>query len=167
MLRLRPATFADRATLEHWNTFQHVIDSGALDDGLDWSVELGQDADWQETLLAEVDGVPIGVVQVIDPLREATHYWGEVEPNLRAIDIWIGPRERLGRGHGTEMMTIALDRCFSDSAVTAVIIDPVRSNEGAIRFYRRLGFVDDHETVLDDETLVMRLDRHVWVSSRS
>ena len=44
-------------------------------------------------------------MQIIDPLAEPTHYWGEVEPNLRALDIWIGEKDALGRGYGTAMMT--------------------------------------------------------------
>lgn len=154
----------DRPTLEEWDTFQHVIDSGGLDDGLDWSIELARDAVWQEILIAEVDGESIGVIQIIDPHREESHYWGEIEPNLRAIDIWIGPNERLGRGYGTEMMRQALDRCFAAPEVTAVLIDPLHTNVGAIRFYRRLGFVDDDQLCDDPDSLIMRLPRTRWTS---
>lgn len=152
----------DRATLQLWDTYQHVIDCGGLDDGLDWSVELARDVDWQEILIAEVDGEPIGVLQIIDPHREESHYWGEIEPNLRAIDIWIGPAERLGRGHGTEMMRQALDRCFASPEVTAVMIDPLHTNTAAIRFYRRLGFVDDEQLCDDPDSLILRLRRESW-----
>lgn len=62
VLRLRLATVDDRPTLELWDTYQHVIDSGGLDDGLDWSIELTRSVDWQEILIGELDGVPIGVV---------------------------------------------------------------------------------------------------------
>lgn len=162
MLRLRVATPEDRELLELWDTHQHVIDSGGLDDGLDWSVELVRDADWQEILVAELDGLPIGVIQIIDPHREESHYWGAVAADLRAIDIWIGPPEMLGRGHGSEMMRQALERCFAAPGVTAVLIDPLHTNEGAIRFYRRFGFVDDDQTCLDDDSSVMRLRRADW-----
>lgn len=166
VLRLRLATLDDQPTLELWDTYQHVIDSGGLDDELDWSVELVRQVDWQEILIAEVDGVPIGVLQVIDPHREESHYWGDIEPNLRAIDIWIGPAEMLGRGHGTEMMHQALDRCFASPEVTAVLIDPLHGNEGAIRFYRRLGFVDDDQHCADPDSLVLRLHRAEWERRR-
>jgi hypothetical protein len=48
----------------------------------------------------------------------------------------------LGRGHGAETMRPALERYFASPEVTGVLIDPLRGNEGAIRLYRRLGFVD-------------------------
>ncbi|MHB0980574.1 MAG: Imm53 family immunity protein [Thermoleophilia bacterium] len=76
----------------------------------------------------------------MDPAREDNHYWGEVAPNLRAIDIWIGEEADPGRGYGTEMMRLAFARCFVDPAVTAVLIDPPASNVRAHRFYERLGF---------------------------
>ena len=57
-------------------------------------------------------------VEVIDPADEESHYWGEIERNLRAIDIWIGEEADLGRGYGTQMMALALDRCFADPAVS-------------------------------------------------
>ncbi len=61
--------------------------------------------------MAEVDGRPIGFVQVIDPAREESHYWGDVPVDLRAIDIWIGEEADLGKGCGTQMMQLALARC--------------------------------------------------------
>jgi len=38
------------------------------------------------------------------------------------------------------MMALALERCFADVSVTAVLLDPAVSNHGAHRFYERLGF---------------------------
>jgi aminoglycoside 6'-N-acetyltransferase len=75
------------------------------DDGAsDWDTELPRNPDWRELLIGEIDGRGIGIVQIIDPAKEETHYWGEVERNLRAIDIWIGEKDDLGKGHGTQMM---------------------------------------------------------------
>ena len=167
VVSMRLATPTDRAVLESWDELPHVIASGGLDDGLDWTVELARDADWQEIWVAEVDGEPVGVVQVIDPHREETRYWGDIEPGWRAIDIWIGPAEMLGRGYGTQMMEQALDRCFADPTVHAVLIDPLVGNEGAIRFYRRIGFVEIEDRWFgDDECLILRMDRADWAARR-
>jgi RimJ/RimL family protein N-acetyltransferase len=73
-------------------------------------------------------GRPIGFVQIIDPAREESHYWGDCEPNLRAIDIWIGEADCLNKGYGTQMMRLAIERCFADPSVTAILIDPLASN---------------------------------------
>lgn len=168
---LRPATPADCALLRHWDTLPHVLASDPNDDW-EWETELGRDVDWREQLIAEyrVDGKAsrrIGIVQIIDPAREESHYWGDCEPNLRAIDIWIGEEDCLGRGLGTVMMRQALDRCFADPAVTAVVIDPLARHTRAHPFYQRLGFVPQGlHSFGEDECLVHRLTREAWLASR-
>ena len=113
-----------------------------------------------EQLIAEVDGVPIGLLQIIDPAEEERHYWGEVPANLRAIDIWIGEAAYLGRGYGTRMMQLAIGRCFAAPAVEAILIDPLARNTRAIRFYQRLGFKPVEERRFgEDLCLVHRLER--------
>ena len=127
---LRDATWDDMPVLEHWDTQPHVIESGGQNDGgWDWIEELRQPQPaWRQMLIAELGGRPLGFVQIIDPELEETHYWGNAEPNQRAIDIWIGEARDLGRGYGSIMMQLALARCFAPPEVTAVLIDPLLSN---------------------------------------
>jgi aminoglycoside 6'-N-acetyltransferase len=130
VIRLRRATLHDLPTLRHWDT------------------------------QPEVDGRPVGVMQIIDAAREETHYWGDAEPNLRAIDIWLGEASDLGRGYGTQMMKLAIDRCFADPKVTAILIDPLASNTRAHRFYERLGFKPVGRRMFGtDDCVVYRLGR--------
>jgi aminoglycoside 6'-N-acetyltransferase len=127
---LRPATPADLNLLRHWDQQPHVIASDPNDDW-HWKVELSRNPDWREQLIAQIKGRPIGFIQIIDPAREESHYWGDVAPNLRAIDIWIGEETDLGKGYGTSMMQLALARCFADPRVVSVLIDPLASNTRA------------------------------------
>jgi aminoglycoside 6'-N-acetyltransferase len=158
-MNLRPATLDDLSLLQHWDEQPHVLASDPNDDW-GWEVELGRNPDWREQLIAEVDGRPIGFVQIIDPAREDGHYWGDVPANLRAIDIWIGEDADLGKGYGTTMMRLALSRCFADPAVSAVLIDPLANNTRAHRFYERLGFrFVEPRRFGEDECFVYRLDR--------
>lgn len=161
-IQLRPASIDDLPLLRHWDAQPHVIASDPNDDWR-WETELGRSPDWREQLIAELDGRPIGYVEIIDPAREEEHYWGEVPANLRAVDIWIGEAADLGRGHGTRMMSLALERCFADPAVDAVLVDPLAGNTGAHRFYERLGFrfVERRRFGLDD-CFVYRLERRDW-----
>jgi len=156
---LRPATPADLATLQRWDEQPHVIESDPNDDW-SWEQELERNPDWREQLIAEVDGRAIGFIQIIDPAREDSHYWGDCPNDLRAIDIWIGEEADLGRGYGTRMMQLAIDRCFAEPAVSAILIDPLASNTRARRFYERLGFryVEDRQFNAD-HCAVYRLDR--------
>ncbi|HEV2081473.1 MAG TPA: GNAT family N-acetyltransferase [Brevundimonas sp.] len=167
---LRPATVADAPLLTAWDRQPHVIacssddpDAEVAFDGIDWADELSN-SDYELTyLIAEVAGEPVGVMAVCDPHTEPSHYWGEIEPDLQAIDVWIGPPEWLNRGVGTQMMAQMLDRCFAQPQVKAVVIDPLNSNVAAHRFYRRLGFRDEGRRMFgDDDCLVMRLERDAW-----
>jgi aminoglycoside 6'-N-acetyltransferase len=161
-IRLRPATLADVPLLRHWDEQPHIVESDPNDDW-QWETELAQQPPWREQLIAELNGRPIGFIQLMDPALDDTHYWGVVPDNLRALDIWIGEASELGKGYGTRMMQLALKRCFGPPEVTAVIIDPLASNARALRFYERLGFrfVEERQFGLD-HCRVYRLDREVW-----
>lgn len=176
---LRDATPDDIATLERWDRDPVVLAAHGhttQEPDADWVEEFdfiqrfGSDV-W-ELLIAVVrddsddrpaSERPIGVIRIIDPEQEPTGYWAPAEPNLKAIDIWIGEPDARGQGFGTAMMTSALDRCFGSRSTTAVVIDPLASNERAIRFYRRVGFVPvGPRRFDDDDCLVMRIDRESW-----
>jgi aminoglycoside 6'-N-acetyltransferase len=161
-IRLRAAQVDDIPLLTHWDEQPHVIESDPNDDW-NWEFELARDPEWREQLVAEADGVPIGFVQIIDPAREDTHYWGECPPNLRAIDIWIGEASYIGRGVGTRIMQLAIERCFSDPSVGAIVIDPLESNTRARRFYEKIGFTFvDIRRFGEDVCAVYCLDREEW-----
>lgn len=158
-VRLRHATPADAPLLRRWDEQPHVIASDPNDDW-HWEIELARDPPWREQLVAEVDGRPIGFVQIIDPAREESRYWGDVEPDLRAIDVWIGEQADLGRGYGSKIMHLALQRCFAAPSVRAVLLDPLVENVGARRFYERLGFrFVERRRFGDDDCAVYRLER--------
>lgn len=174
MLVLRPATQADVELLAEWARRPHVVRASSDDPAateafgdVDWSEEvarrdsLGPDV-W-EVLIAELDDRPVGMVMIADPHREPEHYWGDIEPNLRAIDIWIGEATDLNKGYGTRIMQAVLARCFAAPSVTALLIDPLESNLRAHRFYQRLGFtfLERRRFGLDD-CLVYQLTRNRW-----
>ena len=161
---LRLATLADAALLRRWDREPDVAASSGDDDSQDWEAELPRAVPWREFLIAEADGRPVGVLQIIDPAEEESHYWGAgVAPDLRAIDIWIGAAADRGRGLGTQIMHAALARCFADARVPAVLIDPLESNTRARRFYERLGFrAVGPRRFGNDDCIVYRLDRADW-----
>lgn len=165
-LTLRAARPDDLALLLRWDDAPHLQDAGGDPEAnaWDWELELGRDVPWRTLLIAEHGVRPIGFLQIIDPASEETHYWGECGPGLRAIDIWIGEADALGQGHGSEMMRLAIDLCFADASVEAILIDPLASNTDAHRFYVRLGFrFEERRTFLGvDECCVFRLTRTDW-----
>ena len=104
-ITLRPMSLADVPLLDLWDTQPHVIVATSDDPNRPkafgdtyWPDELALVGTDCQYLIAELDDRPIGAMQIIDPHTEVTHYWGEIEPNLRAIDIWIG--ETIARQSG-------------------------------------------------------------------
>src|SRR5215207_7415026 len=138
-VRLRPAAPDDLELLRRWDEQPHVVAS-APNDEWSWETELRRSPPWREQLMAEADGRPIGFVQIIDPKQEDSHYWGCISEGHRAIDIWIGEQDDLGRGYGSQMMKLAIERCFADPGVHTILVDPLESNTRSHRFYERLGF---------------------------
>ena len=136
---LRPATINDLDLLHYWDQQEHVIESNPNEDW-DYASDLNAKKEWMEQFIAEVDGKAIGFINIIDPYLEESNYWGEVDKNLKAIDIWIGEKDFLNKGFGTQMMYTALDHCLRNGKVCGVLIDPLETNKDAIRFYKRIGF---------------------------
>jgi aminoglycoside 6'-N-acetyltransferase len=84
----------------------------------------------------------------------------DVPDGAWTIDIWIGSPADRGRCPGTEMMRQALARCFDDHLATEVLIDPLASDERAVRFYECLGFeFVEARNFGDDHCLVHRFAR--------
>lgn len=163
---LRSARASDVSVLRRWDAQPHVVFARGEDGAFDWENEIPRDVDWRELLLGEERGRPIGVVQIIDPAREESHYWGEAEPHLRAIDIWLGEASDLERGYGTEMMRLAIAHCFSGGAVRTILVDSLVKNGRAQKFFERQGFRGMGRRFFDrDECLVMRLDRRDFMGS--
>lgn len=170
-LLVRAATLNDVELFDRWDQMPHVKAATSNDASkafdADWEEELSPREDGTEFLIAEVDDVPIGAMQIINPATEVSHYWGAVASNLRAIDIWIGEESYIGRGFGTHMMNFAIERCFSSSEVVAILIDPLANNVRSHRFYERLGFEFQERRQFDEDSdcFVYRLDRKTWQKS--
>ncbi len=173
MVSLRPATPADIPHLTRWEREPHVREASGEDEPEDWAALLGGlPSDWDVLVIEANTGgeaLPIGVLQIIDPVTEPSGYWRPwfealgIEPaaqTLRAIDIWIGEADMLSRGHGGAAMRQALGRCFAIPSVEAVLIDPLSRNDGAIRFYARQGFATQGRFRFGlDDCSVMRCSR--------
>jgi aminoglycoside 6'-N-acetyltransferase len=146
MITLRKTTTADIQTLEKWDSQEHVQFATGNDAILEvdpnyWPYELSLcDNKTYQYYIAELDGLPIASLQMINPGLEVTKYWGNMEDGYRAIDIIIGDKENLGKGYGTTIMGLILDLCFEDSTVKGVYIDPLSINLRAIKFYQKIGF---------------------------
>ena len=76
---------------------------------------------------------------------------------MSAVDIWVGDAADRGRGYGSRMVQLALDRCATVHGAMTVLVHPLASNVDAHRFYRACGFEPMGERILDgDRCLVHR-----------
>ncbi|GAB4147226.1 MAG: GNAT family N-acetyltransferase [Patescibacteria group bacterium] len=180
-LTFRPANLNDIPTLRHWDLQEHVLRATHYDyeeqvaagksaeemaNDWEWEEVIGNRPDWLETIIAERDGQPIGVMQVIDPATESDHYWGDIGLGYRAIDIWIGDLENTNKGYGTEMMTWMINHCFENPSVHSIIIDPLINNTRAIQFYQKLGFKFVEDRWFDTDLCAVHiLSRQDWKSN--
>jgi aminoglycoside 6'-N-acetyltransferase len=160
MITLRPATHADIPLLEQWDD-EPVVAASDPNDDWDWPQTLA--AEGLDNFVAELDGRPIGFIQITDLVRDASRYWGPPQAGFMAIDIWIGEPDARGQGHGRAMMQLAIQRCFADPAIHTILVDPISDNTDAIAFYRRLGFSFlEHRRFGDDTCAVHQLTRTQW-----
>jgi aminoglycoside 6'-N-acetyltransferase len=162
-ITLRSATIHDLPLLKYWDKKPHVVFATGADAYIedDWMEEQLRDpSKFVWIYMAMLDDRPIGIVQLCDPANEETHYWDEIGLGLMAIDIWIGEEDDLGKGYGTEMMKLAIAKCFEDTKVTGIVIDPLAINVRAIKFYQKLGFeFVENRYFEEDYCAVYRLER--------
>lgn len=141
----RPLTRADLPLLFEWHQRSHVLEW--------WDAYASIDALKADTLesdahafLACIDDEPIAYIQ-----------WYACEENgIAGIDQFIADPASIGRGVGTDLVSQFVDFLFSDSAVRAVIVDPLPHNARAIRCYEKAGF---RFVAMKDGAHVMRRDR--------
>jgi len=168
-IHLRTAVINDILVLKHWDKQPHVLRARNLtepDTEWNWEAEINRTPFWRELLIGEVDDRPAAFLQIIDPNEEDTHYWGNVPPGQRAIDIWIGEEQDMGKGYGTVLMQLALDRCFANEAVQTVVIDPLEENKKARTFYEKLGFTFVAQRMFgEDRCSVYQIDRWEWMEA--
>ncbi len=161
-LRLRPATQEDASVLRGWESAPHL--DGLLGDGdWQWETALASDRPAHRPFIAEVEDQPIGFLEILDPALDPERYWGDLPPGHRAIDLWIGNPDFIGRGFGREMMRLALELCFSDPEVHTVLVDPLASNTASHRFYVCCGFrLVEERWFSGDRCCVYAVDRESW-----
>lgn len=167
-LCFRPASIDDLELLQSWGNASHVIAAGAND--WNWHTDLMEFPKWRLQMIVELQGQPIAFVQIIDPYKEESKYWQPISPNYRAIDIWIGPSQYLNRGLGSKIMNLVIQSCFSNKNVKAIVIDPLKRNTRAIRFYKRLGFVFLEDRIMQNEkieVLILNRQRYIKLSKNN
>ena len=68
-----------------------MIEASGDDMPRDWGQELATDPDWRDLVIASVADKPIGIMQIINPAEEETHYLGDVAARkpISAADLGL------------------------------------------------------------------------------
>src|SRR2546423_6404575 len=111
----------------------------------------GKDATYR--YLVRIDAKPVGLIQhyriADDPEYATALALGE---DAIGVDVFIGEREFLGRGHGPAMLRQFLrDVAFPFHDLDVCVIGPSVKNLAAIRAYEKAGFRALHEVHVPDE----------------
>ena len=153
IINFRTAHIGDAALLSSWDETPHMKVINSHSDWWNWPEELSHPGDWREMLIAELNGVPFGFLQLMNAGHDPHNYWPDLDASHMAIDLWIGPENYLSRGLGCQILRYAISRCFADKSIHTIWIDPQQHNHRAIRFYQKHGFIpvelrpDGQETI--------------------
>ncbi len=134
------ATPDDATMLSAWDEAPHMQIARGESDWWNWTEELCQKDIWREMLIIKHEDLAFGFLQIMNAGKDPDNYWEGLDDTHMAIDMWIGKKEFLKRGFGTQIMKFALKRAFANPRITAVWIDPLVQNLTAIRFYQKHDF---------------------------
>jgi len=78
------------------------------------------------------------------------------------IDLYIGEKDYLGKGYGTQIVKDFCRRLFQNPKVKRIVIDPSSDNKRAIRCYEKAGFRflrEEHDGVC--VSTIMEMDKNM------
>ncbi len=115
------------------------------------------------TLIIEVDGRRVGLVIIAYPTQDELDSAGlsDISDKAVDIDIMIGEKEDLGKGVGSQAISIVADNLLKDESVPYLIACPSVNNIASIRIFKKAGFSEDRR--FDDpeygRSILMKRDR--------
>lgn len=89
--------------------------------------------------MVELDGQPFAYAQDYDPQDLPGHHLSYLPKGSRGIDQAIGDIDLVGRGHGSAVLQLQIERLFA-AGVPVIGADPHPLNSRAIRAYEKAGF---------------------------
>lgn len=123
-----------------------------------------------------IDDHPVGYLQVYR-LSDEPEYADQLglDHDAVSIDLFIGDKDFRGKGWGSDVLRVALDRIvFGQMRADYACINPDPTNLRAVRSYERTGFRGDRVVWVQDEApentgheRIMLLSREVFYGSTS
>lgn len=161
LVRLRPATMADRTMVHAWSyapdvaRWLHLSDppSKTLDAwGEDWEDHYFLDGGGERGRMYLIlrDEEPVGVIAHSD-----------VDARRRVeIDLWLASAAHFGRGYGPDAIEVLVAFLQAERGVRTFMMQPSARNPRAIRAYEKAGFVRVPATAQEIEADWGGVDHH-------
>ncbi len=99
-----------------------------------------------------IDENPVGYIQAYQAARVGGGWWPDENEGTYGMDLYIGERDYLGKGYGSEIIHKFLEYFQSRREVRKWIIDVNPKNPRAIRCYEKVGFRFVKEVMTPDGT---------------
>jgi aminoglycoside 6'-N-acetyltransferase len=154
----RAVTEEDLPMLAGWLAEPHVAQWWAPDPEKIEEIRQAMESVDTEPLIVALDGEPIAYLQSYDPHLEDGHPYQDQPFGTLGMDMFIGPAEFLGKGHGSAIIRQYAEMLFDEGA-PRLVIDPDPGNLRAIRAYEKAGFIAfDTRTTIYGPALMMKRD---------
>ena len=86
---------------------------------------------------------PIDYIQYCLTDKADNGWWGTHIEDITGtvgIDIIIGETDFIGKGYGSTILKLFIEKIYKETNATKIITDPDPNNLTAIRFYEKVGF---------------------------
>ena len=145
-LNLRDVTDDDLPLIEQWLDADHVRDAwGDPEANIRLLGEPPAKGNWRAII--EADGRKVGLVLWQHPTREELDGAGlaDIPTSVIDIDIMIGEVDALGRGLGSDAISLVAEEALSDPTVSFVMACARLDNLRSQRAFAKAGFRQDRE----------------------
>jgi RimJ/RimL family protein N-acetyltransferase len=169
MIEFRPMVADDLRLLHKWLRRPHALrwygDHGTYDDVVAHYLPAIEGSDPTDHYFVVVDGADIGMVQtyIIADHPDYATVVGITDRATAGVDIVIGEEELTGKGLGTEILRLFVERIvLSRPETTVCVADPDARNVASVRAFEKAGFRAERTFIdpSDDQAhVLMRRDR--------
>jgi RimJ/RimL family protein N-acetyltransferase len=145
-LRLRDVTNDDLPRIEQWLHTDHVRSTWG-DPGANLRLLHEPPASGNRRAIIQADGHEVGIVLWQHPTREELDVAGlaDLPTSVIDIDIMIGEFDALGRGLGSDAISLVAEVALSDPTVPFVMACARLDNLASQRAFAKAGFRKDRE----------------------
>ena len=130
----------------------------------DWETYSFKQESWNRLLLVMYTRKPIGLIEIIDPQQEESHYWGIMPKDQRAINFYLAETTHRHAEFQAPLLHLALWQCFKEDGVNTVWSEPPTDDYAALQLFEHLGFKPVDERKVEGKIhQIFQIQRADWM----